>query len=63
MRVTLELFRTAEGRLEGIVRAPGDAGGSFDGLLDLLRVLEGLDLPQRDAASDTEGTDDRATGG
>ena len=44
MRVTLDLFRAADGRLEGVVHAPGDTGGTFAGLLDLLRVLEGLDL-------------------
>lgn len=68
MRVTLELFRAADGRLEGIVHTPGRGGGAFAGVLDLLRVLEGLDLTQRtagtgDAGPDTEGTDVRPLGG
>ena len=44
MRVQLDLFRSEDGRLEGVVHAPGGAGGAFAGVLDLLRVLEGIDL-------------------
>lgn len=44
MRVTVDVFREADGRLEGFVDAPGGAGGRFVSTLDLLRVLEGLRL-------------------
>ncbi|MCW2719910.1 hypothetical protein [Pseudonocardia sp.] len=70
MRVTLDLFRATDGRLEGTVHGPGATGGTFASLLDLLRVLEGLDLSRRETrtaddepAPDTEGTDDRPPGG
>ncbi|WP_181782145.1 hypothetical protein [Pseudonocardia pini] len=53
--MTVDLFRAADGRLEGTVHAPDDAGRPFAGLLDLLRLLEDLDL-----GPDTGGTDDRA---
>jgi hypothetical protein len=55
MRVTLDLFRAEDGRLEGTVHAPGEAGGPFASLLDLLRVLDDLDLSR----PRTEGPDDR----
>ena len=53
MRVLIDLFRTADGRLEGVVHAPGGGAAAFAGVLDLLRVLEGIDL-QRPPA-DREG--------
>lgn len=61
MRVQLDLFRDAHGRIEGVVAAPGGGGGPFTGVLDLLRVLEGIDLPGRgdDRTGDaTRGDDD-----
>lgn len=54
MRVTLDLYRADDGRLEGVVHVPGDTGGAFAGLLDLVRVLEGLDL-SRPARRDGDG--------
>ena len=50
MRVQLDLFRAEDGRLEGVVHAPGGAGGAFAGVLDLLRVLEGIELGRRSGA-------------
>jgi hypothetical protein len=47
MRVLLDLFRTDDGRLEGVVHTPDGDGDRFDGVLDLLRVLEGIDLVRR----------------
>jgi hypothetical protein len=68
MRVTLDLFRAADGRLEGVVHSPCGGGGAFLSVLDLLRVLEGLELAQRGGGGtargeDTEGTDGRPAGG
>lgn len=42
--MAVDLFRGPEGRLEGEVRAADGAGGRFDGVLELLRILEGFDL-------------------
>lgn len=44
MRLLLDLFRTADGRLEGVVHTPDAGSAVFAGVLDLLRVLEGIDL-------------------
>ncbi|AEA28014.1 hypothetical protein ACFQ34_17260 [Pseudonocardia benzenivorans] len=56
MRIQLDLFRSGDGRLEGVVSPPGGGREPFTGVLDLLRVLEGIDLPDRDRgrAADTE---------
>lgn len=45
MHLTVELLRTADGRLEGTVIT--DEGGErrFEGVLDLLRILEELEPP------------------
>ncbi|MFL6063228.1 MAG: hypothetical protein ACJ72G_00995 [Friedmanniella sp.] len=44
MRVVIELFREADGRLEGTVHLPGGRRDSFASTLDLLRALQDLDL-------------------
>ena len=44
MRLLIDLVRTADGRLEGVVHTPGAGAAAFAGVLDLLRVLEGIDL-------------------
>ena len=44
MRLMIDLYRAADGRLEGIVHTPGADHTAFAGVLDLLRVLEGIDL-------------------
>ena len=43
MRVTLELVRTADGRLEGSATVGAGPERRFSGTLELLRIL--LDLP------------------
>jgi hypothetical protein len=41
IRLLLDLSRTADGRLEGRIRADGsDAWKPFSGVLELLKVLE-----------------------
>ena len=44
MRLLIDLVRTADGRLEGVVHTPGAGSAGFAGVLDLLRVLEEIDL-------------------
>ena len=44
MRLLIDLVRTADGRLEGVVHPPGADATAFTGVLDLLRVLEEIDL-------------------
>ena len=44
MRLLIDLVRTTDGRLEGVVHTPGAGPAAFAGVLDLLRVLEGIDL-------------------
>jgi len=52
MRLLIDLVRTADGRLEGVVHTPGAGSAGFAGVLDLLRVLEGIDLrPPADPVS------------
>ena len=41
MRLMIDLFRAADGRLEGVVHTPDVGHTEFAGVLDLLRVLEG----------------------
>jgi hypothetical protein len=43
MHLTVELLRTADGRLEGPVATDGGSERSFSGTLDLLRILEDLE--------------------
>ena len=52
MRLMIDLFRAADGRLEGVVHTPDVGDTEFAGVLDLLRVLEGIDL-RAPAAPDT----------
>jgi hypothetical protein len=59
MRLLVDLFRAADGRLEGVVHTPGAASAAFAGVLDLLRVLEGIDLcAPGDPPADRENDDD-----
>jgi hypothetical protein len=44
MRVLIDVRRGPDGRLEGVVHLPDGHRDRFDGLLELLRVLEGIDL-------------------
>jgi hypothetical protein len=59
MRLLLDLFRAADGRLEGVVHTPGAGSAAFAGVLDLLRVLEGIDLcaPDNPPADREDGDD------
>ena len=45
MHLTVELLRSADGRLEGIVTTESGSTQRFTGTLDLLRILEDLDPP------------------
>ena len=45
MHLTVELLRTADGRLEGIVTTESGRERTFSGTLDLLRILEDLEPP------------------
>ena len=45
MHLTVELLRTADGRLEGIVTTESGSTRPFTGTLDLLRILEELEPP------------------
>ena len=58
MRLLIDLVRTADGRLEGVVHPPGADAAAFTGVLDLLRVLEEIDL----AAPRGPDTTDREDG-
>jgi hypothetical protein len=44
MRVIVEVYREAGGRLTGAVHRPDGSRDTFASTLDLLRVLEALDL-------------------
>ena len=59
MRLLIDLVRTGDGRLEGVVHPPGADATAFTGVLDLLRVLEGIDLtaPCDLDTADREGGD------
>ena len=48
MHLTVELLRTADGRLEGTVTTESGCECSFEGTLDLLRILEELEPPPDD---------------
>jgi hypothetical protein len=45
VHLTVELLRTADGRLEGIVTTESGRQQRFCGTLDLLRILEELEPP------------------
>ena len=45
MHLMVELLRSADGRLEGIVTTESGSTQRFSGTLDLLRILEELDPP------------------
>ena len=45
MHLTVELLRSADGRLEGIVTTESGSTQRFTGTLDLLRILEELEPP------------------
>jgi len=48
MRVIVEVYREAGGRLTGAVHHPDGNRDAFASTLDLLRVLEALDLSRTD---------------
>jgi len=48
MRVIVEVYREAGGRLTGAVHYPDGSQDAFASTLDLLRVLEALDLSRTD---------------
>ena len=48
MRVIVEVYREAGGRLTGAVHHPDGSRDAFASTLDLLRVLEALDLGRAD---------------
>jgi hypothetical protein len=54
VRLLIDLVRTTDGRLEGVVHPPGADATAFTGVLDLLRVLEEIDLA---APCDSDTTD------
>lgn len=57
MRVTLDLVRARDGRLEGTAATDGGTQHPFSGTLELLRVLEDLGGPEdRDPGTGTPGT-------
>jgi hypothetical protein len=58
VRLLIDLVRTVDGRLEGVVHPPGADATAFTGVLDLLRVLEEIDL----AAPCVRDTADREDG-
>jgi hypothetical protein len=58
MRLVIDLVRGAEGRLEGVVHTPDVGSTAFAGVLDLLRVLEGIDLSAPDGPGLPERPDD-----
>jgi hypothetical protein len=45
VHLTVELLRTVDGRLEGIVTTESGSTQRFTGTLDLLRILEDLEPP------------------
>ena len=49
MRVVVEVYREAGGRLTGAVHHPDGSRDAFASTLDLLRVLEALDLTRTDS--------------
>ena len=58
MRLMIDLVRAADGRLEGVVHTPDVGSTAFAGVLDLLRVLEGMDLCAPTEPDPSERRDD-----
>ena len=58
MRMVVEVFREADGRLQGVLEMADGRRDAFVSTLDLLRVLEGLDLP-RDPGTEARPSDGR----
>ncbi len=52
MYLTLELLRTVDGRLEGVVTTESGREEAFSGTLDLLRILESLWVPADPSVGD-----------
>ena len=52
MYLTVELLRTVDGRLEGIVTTESGQARTFSGTLDLLRILEDLQPPAHPTSDD-----------
>ena len=48
MHLSLDVLRTADGRLEGTVITESGRAQPFSGTLDLLRILEDLDAERAD---------------
>jgi len=55
MRVIVDVFREADGRLEGRIETANGWADSFASTLDLLRALEGLDLTRPDQQAEVSG--------
>jgi hypothetical protein len=63
MRVIVEVYREAGGRLTGAVHHSDGSEDAFASTLDLLRVLEALDLGRTDdPASQSQARNGRASG-
>lgn len=62
MRVTVDVRRTADGRLEGSLTTDAGVRHAFAGTLDLLRVLEQLDLDPPAPPPDRSAPPDPAEG-
>jgi hypothetical protein len=52
MYLTVELLRTDDGRLEGVVTTNSGQERTFSGTLDLLRILEDLKPPAAPSSRD-----------
>ena len=62
MRVIVEVYREAGGRLTGAVHHPDGSQDGFASTLDLLRVLEALDLSRTDdPASESQARNGQAS--
>ena len=51
--MVVEVFREADGRLQGVLETPDGRRDAFVSTLDLLRVLEGLELPRDPGTAST----------
>jgi hypothetical protein len=63
MRVIVEVYREAGGRLTGAVHHPDGSRDPFASTLDLLRVLEALDLSRRADSDSTPQSPPRSREG
>ena len=61
MRVVVDVFREADGRLQGVLEAADGRRDTFVSTLDLLRVLEGLELTH-DPGTNLQPQDGRERG-